>query len=418
MKKILITIFLLSFLVASLSVKAFESNNPFNGLVKTLANPKFISKIQYQKVSIIGENDYLPADDEDLNLPIHKDMDEGLKQIIKRTVRLITIDGNWSASSLLLGNNGICNRVITARHNTHYKSSKHPKVGKFRIPDKLFYVIHGKNKEGAVNYYQLNLKSLPEDYGGRWLTKDEGTVIDIMTKTVPGVKCPYIPIIPRNKIEKFNNCRIIGFPGQVKINDDGDKIATSFSAIPTLDKRRFYPYPKRGVAKCKILDNRNGLIVNSCDALDGASGGPLICKVNSKWSYVGTHNGSHCLTNGLSKNCNSAKKGNKLLYHSGKMDKLNRHFSLAGSFTSRNIPLQKTSKYLKQYFNSETEQQRKFLQMQLKDKGFYDQAPIDGLWGTNTRLAIELYAQRNNIINFLKTEQGSRYIIKKILKSI
>ena len=257
--------------------------------------------------SIIGHNDFIPVNDDDLSA--YPDMDEDLKQIIRRTVLIKHKNGYGTA--LLLGDEQRCSKVITAKHISHYlfKASNGHFQGRLRSPKKSFYIDYKGKK------YHIVSKKL-RSFKRKWSVKDESIVYEI--EPIQGASCATIPYVTRQHLEKFTDCRVIGYPSDVIRNKKGMAQLTGYSAIPTTGKTPF-PYTQRGMASCKVLDVVDGTVITDCDRNPGISGGPIVCKTETKggkkWAYVSTLNGGKCKVNGEKvPACYSSQQGPALNY--------------------------------------------------------------------------------------------------------
>ena len=272
--------------------------------------------------SLIEDNDYLPADDGDLvNYP---NMDEDLKAIIRRTVQIHV--GETFGTGFLIGDKNQCTQLITAKHNINYHFTHREKNlnGRLRAENGKVEISYNGKRYSVTNKFRRIYQ--------KWKIRYEALIVDIS----PSVNrdCSVVPIIKKRDIKNFQNCRIIGFPSEVILDSSTayPVSSTGYSAIPSLKDQKKYLASKRGVAKCRIIDNDHGVIITDCDSLPGASGAPIVCKVGKpkKWSYVATNNGGPCKVNGTKDGCFSTTKGPALVYKN--RDVYNRVYGKAGSF--------------------------------------------------------------------------------------
>jgi hypothetical protein len=259
--------------------------------------------------AMIEKNDYFPADDGDLNslskTLLDPVVDRDLINIIERTV--ILEDEGGSGTALLAGPG--CKKVLTAKHNIYDRET-----GKAYSSD---FSVSYKNKKYGVDLNNKENTKITKN----WLIADEGGSFALNSRP-PVASCPKIPRVKRSearglfKGNKLNNCRLVSFPGQVKLVN-GEEFLTNFSGVPIPGTKRlnYYPKGKRGITKCKILDvGSDGMTYYDCDSLPGSSGGPIVCKVGTTWKYVSTNNGGACQKDGVVRKdlCHVVNNGPKI----------------------------------------------------------------------------------------------------------
>ena len=281
-------------------VNYINSNPALLNNKKSFNDLEFLNRKLTANVAHIKGSKYVAADDEDIENDASIDSD--LKDIIKRVVKIW--DGpDYYGSGLLLGEK--CDKIITAKHNVYDQKTgyRYDKSKAVKVESKSY---------GSVPVFIDS--SIP-----KWHVSDEGIILDL-GGSLKRKTCKKIPLVTRENFKAYKNCRIIGFP--------------SIKGVDSPVKG--YTHEKRAIAKCSLSGmSTKGTIYNTCSTFHGASGSPIVCKVDDWWSYVAVNDGDQCEKNGIRGSAEYCYNADSPLEYNDNFGEGNLAVSRAGSISDK-----------------------------------------------------------------------------------